>query len=539
MSEELDLLGQIWVEIINLDPKGSWTAECVKSLKGQGKPFSNVPRVLARLLKQGASPEDLGRVAREHRFTVCLEVLYAADDPGLKDDQAKGLAEVFAGAVSGKLKGRIREQPFIASLLESVGVPDSSAASAEEETQETRRGSDKPFADADTAMERLRQHGKPADIELLNAWHRYDAILKLLRLLDREGLSMSEVAGLQAELLSAEPTGQDARPGSWPVPAGKTPPPGPTAPAFILKSASDFEFSPAEPGFLAKGHGSPPRMYDATGTERFVFEVKRPRMCSFAPEGKRIFFAAENTITSCDTQTGKRLATVRLEISNGYIARLDAAPGGEELLVEKIVHASTIPGWPKHSAILLDAATLKPSRPLPDLFPATLWWDFEFLFSPQGTSLGALWRDNLNSNEILKLHFTEWSWPGLKVERDLELPLGSTDNPLWLPKRNGILLNRERKFVQLSLDTGTLQPLADAPDNHTCYAVSPDESKLLSGTLEHGKLTLQDLKTGTVLRQWDSGVRGHHKVGFSSDGETIGCASERKCQFWRLGSLLQ
>jgi hypothetical protein len=84
-----------------------------------------------------------------------------------------------------------------------------------------------------------------------------------------------------------------------------------------------------------------------------------------------------------------------------------------------------------------------------------------------------------------------------------------------------------------------LQPLADAPDNYTCYAVSPDESKLLSGTLEHGTLTLQAMKTGTVLRQWESGARGHHMVGFSSDGESIGCASERKCQFWRLSSLLQ
>jgi len=47
------------------------------------------------------------------------------------------------------------------------------------------------------------------------------------------------------------------------------------------------------------------------------------------------------------------------------------------------------------------------------------------------------------------------------------------------------------------------------------------------------------MNTGTVLRKWESGEPGHHIVGFSSDGEGIGSASWRKCQFWRLGSLLQ
>jgi hypothetical protein len=79
-------------------------------------------------------------------------------------------------------------------------------------------GPDAPFGDVPPAIKSLlKKKITPADLSEVGRWHRYDAIFELLRLMDEEGFQRaSEIPGLHEILLGLEPSGKEARAGSWP-----------------------------------------------------------------------------------------------------------------------------------------------------------------------------------------------------------------------------------------------------------------------------------------------------------------------------------
>jgi hypothetical protein len=77
---------------------------------------------------------------------------------------------------------------------------------------------DDAFGDVPRSVQQLlKQQIKAADLDLVARWHRYDAIFNLLELMEEEGFKRTtEIPGLHEILLGLEPSGKEARAGSWP-----------------------------------------------------------------------------------------------------------------------------------------------------------------------------------------------------------------------------------------------------------------------------------------------------------------------------------
>ena len=87
-------------------------------------------------------------------------------------------------------------------------------------TSPQSQAKDEPFGDVDPAVVRLLKAGvPPRDLELFARWQRFDATVELLRLFERvEITEAEELLGLHESILSADPSGKEARPDSWPCP---------------------------------------------------------------------------------------------------------------------------------------------------------------------------------------------------------------------------------------------------------------------------------------------------------------------------------
>jgi hypothetical protein len=77
---------------------------------------------------------------------------------------------------------------------------------------------DEAFGDVPPSIQQLlKQQIKASDLDLVARWHRYDAILNLLQMMEEEGFKrITEIPGLHEILLGLEPSGKEARAGSWP-----------------------------------------------------------------------------------------------------------------------------------------------------------------------------------------------------------------------------------------------------------------------------------------------------------------------------------
>jgi hypothetical protein len=76
---------------------------------------------------------------------------------------------------------------------------------------------DEPFADATEALGRIRAAGAAVeDIARILRAERYEAAFRLLFQIFERELSGTELHGLHESLLSADPSGLEGRPGSWP-----------------------------------------------------------------------------------------------------------------------------------------------------------------------------------------------------------------------------------------------------------------------------------------------------------------------------------
>jgi hypothetical protein len=79
------------------------------------------------------------------------------------------------------------------------------------------RRPDAPFADLGPAAQRLLALGaEPHDLSLIARWASYDAVFQVLYMLDDPGVDDDDNKMMHEELLRADPSGLEGRPGSAP-----------------------------------------------------------------------------------------------------------------------------------------------------------------------------------------------------------------------------------------------------------------------------------------------------------------------------------
>ncbi len=75
-----------------------------------------------------------------------------------------------------------------------------------------------PFSDLGPVVKRLLSIGASReDLCRIARWASYEAAFDILYMLNDPGIDEDDFHMLHEELLSADPSGKDGRPGSWPV----------------------------------------------------------------------------------------------------------------------------------------------------------------------------------------------------------------------------------------------------------------------------------------------------------------------------------
>jgi hypothetical protein len=213
MPNQEDYLDRVWIKVINLDPNGGWVDDCLAQC--QSGSFEGVADALQRIIFHKRSFERLGRLFRYVRYSACSEAFRAFEGPGLKLGKVRGLHEQLAASQNRRARKGLSESAYITALWEII-VPSGRGTSVTDLVKDI--APDDAFGDVPPSVQQLlKQQIKASDLDLVARWHRYDAIFDLLQLMEEEGFKrITEIPGLHEILLGLEPSGKEARAGSWP-----------------------------------------------------------------------------------------------------------------------------------------------------------------------------------------------------------------------------------------------------------------------------------------------------------------------------------
>lgn len=91
----------------------------------------------------------------------------------------------------------------------------------ENNIRESKKNPTAPFSDVGPALERLLEAGaSKEDLSILIRHAAYEEAFNVLYLLSDPGIDDDDIEGLHTELLSADPSGLEGRPGSAPKKEG-------------------------------------------------------------------------------------------------------------------------------------------------------------------------------------------------------------------------------------------------------------------------------------------------------------------------------
>ena len=213
MPNQEDYLDRVWIKVINLDPDGSWVEKCLEH--SRNPPFVEAGAALRRILLCKPLFEDLGRVYRLARYEASAAALRALEHPGLKRGKVRGLHLQLEAAKSVRPRRGVSETDFVGALWKII-TPEANGTWIKRLL--TNLSSNEAFGDVPASLKRLISKKISAtDLEHVALWHRYDAMFELFRLMDEEGFyKVTEIPGLHEILLGLEPSGKEARAGSWP-----------------------------------------------------------------------------------------------------------------------------------------------------------------------------------------------------------------------------------------------------------------------------------------------------------------------------------
>lgn len=213
MPNQEDYLDRVWIKVINLDPNGSWVEECMN--QSSDPVFEGVGKALRNILLRKPSFERLGRVFRFVRYNASSAAFRALEGPGLKLGKVRGLHQQLAASRDPKARKALPERAYITALWKII-IPDDPSASIIKIVKDIPANA--AFGDVPPSVQHLLKHKvKADDLDVVARWHRYDAIYNLLHLMEEEGFKqITEIPGLHEILLGLEPSGKEARAGSWP-----------------------------------------------------------------------------------------------------------------------------------------------------------------------------------------------------------------------------------------------------------------------------------------------------------------------------------
>ena len=316
MPTDEDFLDRVWEELINIDANGEWLKKAIRdSQLVTCDPMLTCYPALERLSRSGLI-EQLSRVSRRERYEACFGVLCTLEQWGFPEGGITALSKMIEELVEEPSKPP-RHSESIKGFLHVTLSPIDEGEWAVSESKAALDGG--PFGDAAWAVRSLVHYNvQPSDLGRLAAWSRLDACRGIVRLLDEcEMNSTDRFEGMSDVLLSADPSGTDASPSSWPwskVAAKKKERSGSgdeLKPLWRTKSGQGVAFSPDSQSVAIAGPSGPARLYAVqTGEVTATFEGLKIHIShlAFNPDGTRMAVAQMyDRLCVCDVVTGKML----------------------------------------------------------------------------------------------------------------------------------------------------------------------------------------------------------------------------------------
>ncbi len=183
--------------------------------------------------------------------------------------------------------------------------------------KDAKRRPDGAFAEVGPILKNMLDKGiSKEDICRLMRLTRYEALFDAFFNLEEDPLPADEFEGIHESFLSADPSGLEAAPGSWPLPKRqprkKSGPADAGAPLLTVKKPYSFAFSPAA-RLVAASHDGKIWNIDS-GKEAAKCQLyPHTSRVQFSPDGSRL--AASNTagiIAMFDSRSGERIFTHKM-----------------------------------------------------------------------------------------------------------------------------------------------------------------------------------------------------------------------------------
>ena len=531
-----DILDLLWTHVINPDPGGVWLDDAIKNSASAPEPLKTALPAIQRLLATTASREDFGRVARMERYERCFGLLYELEDPGLKSGKLTGLREQLLNPPG---RGG-KEKEFMAVVWEGIGDADDDGERWVK-TSPKAAAKDEPFGDVDAAVARLRKAGaQPRDLELFTRWQRFDATVEALRLFERAGITESEeLLGLHESILGAEPSGKEARPGSWPVPNGmptSISKPNSLQPYLVLKGIESFDFTPSSNELVVRGKSGPYRIVSAqTGAERVTLAAtSKLAGWEFTRDGSQVLVISGTSIVACDPETGKVLRKLTWPKKVDYLA-IFPVPKGDDFLLATGTRMHADDSNSRHFRFefcRFDGNTFQHSllaSPLhADVNPLTLH------FCATATGLLAVF-------QVKRTSLGAWAWPELKpVWCDTNISFDSCWDLKCSTKGLFAAAAFDGTIFVGDVSTGKVHQTLELGDAIRHLAFSPEGLHLIAVDYQDrgGIIRIWNTQSWKVVCEFTTEVRHCEAMHVSPDGQTLGVKADRCCLFWKLDALL-
>lgn len=523
MATQGDVIDRLWLEVINLDARGGWMADCRK-LKGKERDlFGASSQALEGLTSKGVEAIDLGRVGRFIRYEAVFGTLYALEDPGPKKGKLAGLHKILAGSDPKKRETWKPEQSLLEAFWEMIAPDDD----GEWLRDLTKQKGDRPFDDTGEAVKRLLAQGAQLkDVALVGVWHRYRACAAALEMLEAGGfVEAEEIEGFHELLLGADPSGKEGRPGSWPLKtASKKKPAGAEALLWQVRSGQTIAFSPDSKILAVAGASGPVRFYDAnSGKERLVCEGLKSHIShiAFSPDGAGVAIAEMyQRLNVCDAKTGKVVWKARFE--DNEVSGLAYSPKTKEL-----IRAS----WCRVIDVL-DAETGRSKEPLRPAASTRMINAITFL--NDGNKLAAVWSPKGRREHH---RVTIWSWPareplvrfGHAAEFVHDVAASSGGKVLAIPNyENGIAL----------YDTASGQMIRQVGAERVYHVVfTPKHNLLIAGMCGKPELCFWEVNSGEERLRIPA--QNALEIAISPNGRILAAATSRGAVVWDLERLYQ
>jgi WD40 repeat protein len=399
-----------------------------------------------------------------------------------------------------------------------------------------KKNPDGPFPDVGAAVERLLDAGAAVeDLCCLARHERYGACFETLYKIEELGVEGEDLCGLHETILGAEPSGLEARPGSWPA-AGetrkakkavrKTPQTAPR-PLLEMKKFCHPVFSPD--GKRLAFHATTPQILDvATGEVAAKCEMpSHTYQLAYSADGGRIAGGSTSgRIGVCDARTGKAVFQLR---DCKYEATFVAfSPDGSSIVSTD--HSGNVWVW--------DAKTGKLRRRVENPGISTKGTSISHAaFTPDGRSLVlVVFMRPAKDTEIGRTRFVRWDWP-LGESESARVELGKVDvhRIAFGPQAACVAVIQDRGLAILDARSGRSRLKHRTQEMPFALAWSPDGNYL--ATTAKGQVLLLDARSMHEVAS--VAIKSPFGVAFSPDSRLLAMGSSYKGQVWEVARLVK